>query len=284
MSFSEPKYQPLEQESKKTSLDYHHLPYQTPPTKQWKVNALIITAILSLVANLLFTIYAIKTPLILNVETKDKTLYAGLERDVPTPFKDDTLFSPNNRSLSDAAWDNWVVDPGIVALPHDWVKAKMLPQAQHWPWDGDKGVYLLNGFHNLHCLQLLRQSLIDAFEGKDINSDDRYIAHALEHNLHCIESLRQDAMCHADDTPRYSGYSKKEVSGVMQTRMCRSWDKLEAFARDHTACYRDIGRGVEGFPQIEKYKFCPEGYVFAATGSPIPPWETGTGHAHPGDE
>ena len=70
----------------------------------------------------------------------------------------------------------------------------------------------------------------------------------------------------------------------MQTRMCRSWEKLEAWARDHTACYRDIGRGVEGFPQIEKYKFCPEGYIFSATGSPMPPWDTGSGMHVPGDE
>lgn len=70
----------------------------------------------------------------------------------------------------------------------------------------------------------------------------------------------------------------------MQMRMCRSWDKLEAWARDHTACYRDIGRDDIGFPQIEKYKFCPEGYTFSATGSPTPPWLTGSGVSHPGDE
>ena len=70
----------------------------------------------------------------------------------------------------------------------------------------------------------------------------------------------------------------------MQTRMCRSWDKLEAWARDHTACYRDVGRGVEGFPQIEKYKFCPEGYIFSALGEPTPPWVTGSGVSQAGKE
>ena len=81
-----------------------------------------------------------------------QSLYAGLSRDVPLPYRDDTIFSPGNRTLSDAAWEAWVVNPGIVALPHEWVKAKMLPRAQRWPWDGDKGIYLLNGYHNLHCL------------------------------------------------------------------------------------------------------------------------------------
>ncbi|CAG8979097.1 hypothetical protein HYALB_00000228 [Hymenoscyphus albidus] len=130
-------------------------------------------------------------------------------------------------------------------------------------------------------IQLIRRSLIDSAEGKQLVEDGRKW---LTHNLHCIESLRQDTLCHADDTPRYSGYSKKEVSGVMQMRICRSWDKLEAWARTHTACYRDIGREVKGFPQIEKYKFCPEGYVFSATGSPTPPWKTVSGASMPGEE
>ena len=132
--------------------------------------------------------------------------------------------------------------------------------------------------------QLIRKSIVEAAEGKPLSGPSGDPEAVLEHNLHCIESLRQDTLCNADDTPRYSGYSKKPVSGVMQTRMCRNWDKLEAWARDHTACYRDIGRDVDGFPQIEKYKFCPEGYIFSATGSPLAPWDTGSGIHVPGTE
>ncbi|KAL8819487.1 MAG: hypothetical protein Q9191_007724 [Dirinaria sp. TL-2023a] len=246
------------------------------------MKVLVLVAILSSCGNVLWALQAFRSlpPKALH---EDVSLYARLERDVPTPFRDDTIFSHPNRTIADEAWNSWVVDPGIVALPHSWVKGKMLPQAQKWPWDGDKGVYLLNGYHNLHCLQMIRNSLLQAVEGS-FGAWDADADRTLEHNLHCIESLRQDTLCNADDTPRYSGYSKKEVSGVMQTRMCRSFDKLEAWARDHTACYRDIGRDVEGFPQIEKYKFCPDGYVFSATGSPTPPWLTGSGISHPGEE
>ena len=127
--------------------------------------------------------------------------------------------------------------------------------------------------------RLIRKAVLEAADGKPPPT-----GYVLEHNLHCIESLRQDALCNADDTPRYSGFSEKKVSGVMQTRMCKSWDKLENWARDHTACYRDVGRDVEGYPEIEKYKFCPKGYIFSATGSPVPPWVTGNGLSHPGDE
>jgi hypothetical protein len=35
---------------------------------------------------------------------------------------------------------------------------------------------------------------------------------------------------------------------------------------------------------IEKFKFCPAGYIFSATGSPIAPWDTGSGSVHLGNE
>lgn len=122
-----------------------------PASPNFAIKALTVVAILSCFGNFLWafqTLRASQTPL----TTPERSLYAGLERDVPTPYRDKTIFVSHNRSIADAAWDAWVVDPGIVALPHEWVKAKMLPQAQHWPWDKDKGIYLLNGFHNIHCL------------------------------------------------------------------------------------------------------------------------------------
>ena len=114
-------------------------------------SALVVVAIISCLSNLIWVFHFLRASPTAS-QTMDTSLYAGLERDVPTPYRLDTIFAHHNRSVADAAWDSWVVDPGIVALPHEWVKAKMLPQSQHWPWDKDKGIYLLNGFHNLHCL------------------------------------------------------------------------------------------------------------------------------------
>jgi hypothetical protein len=50
------------------------------------------------------------------------------------------------------AWEALSGDPGVVALSDDFVAAKQLPTAMRYPWDSSKGVYLLQGFHNLHCL------------------------------------------------------------------------------------------------------------------------------------
>ena len=41
---------------------------------------------------------------------------------------------------------------GIVALTDTYVQEKGLPASQRFPWDAAKGLYLVNAFHNLHCL------------------------------------------------------------------------------------------------------------------------------------
>jgi hypothetical protein len=50
------------------------------------------------------------------------------------------------------AWEALSGDPGVVAVSDEFVAAKQLPTAMRYPWDSSKGVYLLQGFHNLHCL------------------------------------------------------------------------------------------------------------------------------------
>jgi hypothetical protein len=82
----------------------------------------------------------------------ESSLYAGLKYDVPTPFRDVSTFVHHNRVVADATWDSWVVEPGLVALTHEFVNGKMLPQTQGSPLDKEKGVYLLSSYHSLHCL------------------------------------------------------------------------------------------------------------------------------------
>ena len=81
------------------------------------------------------------------------------------------------------------------------------------------------------------------------------------HVIHCVDALRQDAICNADDTPRYSTSDAVPESGVGQYRQCRSWDKLEVWAKQYNACYRYVNQTatVEELPQIERFVYCPEG-------------------------
>lgn len=82
----------------------------------------------------------------------ERSPYAGLTYDIPVPFRDVSTFVHHNSVVADATWDNWVVEPGIVALSHSYVNGKMLPQTQDSPLDNKKGVYVLSSYHSLHCL------------------------------------------------------------------------------------------------------------------------------------
>ena len=79
---------------------------------------------------------------------------AGLFKDVSIPFTVDNVYDSKNRSIADEAWDSPLLIPetGLVAMSDDWVTSKGLPRAQRFPWDKSKGLYVLNGFHSMHCL------------------------------------------------------------------------------------------------------------------------------------
>ena len=83
-----------------------------------------------------------------------KKCIAGLSRDVSIPFTIDDIYDSKNRSIADEAWGSPLLMPetGLVAISDDWVTSKGLPKAQRFPWDKSKGLYMLNGFHNIHCL------------------------------------------------------------------------------------------------------------------------------------
>lgn len=67
-----------------------------------------------------------------------------------------TEYTDENTTAAEELWEKLSGDPGVVALPQDYVKSMQLPHAYRFPWDEDKGVYLLQGFHNLHCLVRVR--------------------------------------------------------------------------------------------------------------------------------
>ena len=85
-----------------------------------------------------------------------------------------------------------------------------------------------------------------------------------EHLTHCLLSLREDVICNADDFPLYTGRLNDERfnmitnPGVGDTRMCRSWDRLQEFVLANTACW-DPRASDEGAPTLDDYKSCPDG-------------------------
>lgn len=72
----------------------------------------------------------------------------GLQRNVE-------LTMPHEiRTLDDPLWDSpeWDWNPGWIALKDSVTQAKGLPLSMQWPWDKTKGIYLIHGFHSMHCV------------------------------------------------------------------------------------------------------------------------------------
>jgi hypothetical protein len=87
-------------------------------------------------------------------------LSAGLKRDIPIEIYPTTKYTGDNITEVRALWEELSGDTGVVALSAVFVEEKRLKQAMRFPWDEEKGVYLLQGFHNLHCLVCIPSSML----------------------------------------------------------------------------------------------------------------------------
>jgi len=189
----------------------------------------------------------------------DLSLYAGLSRDYPVALGTDTSYTDTNETRRNEVWEAINIDAGMIAVPDEFVSEKNLIPSQRLVWDESKSVYLLNGHHTLHCVRAVYISLMEFWQGKP--QTRRW-----EHVIHCVDQLRQEALCNADDTPRYSTSDDTPVSGMGQIRMCRSWDKLEEWAKKYNSCYRYVNQtaSYKEFPQILRFIWCPEGSPYRA--------------------
>ncbi|KAL9089358.1 MAG: hypothetical protein Q9159_002574 [Coniocarpon cinnabarinum] len=167
------------------------------------------------------------------------------------PFHYGGLYDSENDTATNEAWDALPIDYGSVAIDHDVAQSYGLPRAQNFPWDEFKGLYFLNAFHGVHCLKDMRKTMLELHSGKPLS-------HGIGHVMHCFESLLEDVTCLADDTPRVTLEEHPGKSGFNQVRQCRSWSRLESFAREHTSCWRYINPNQK-IDTLLRYRYCPEG-------------------------
>ena len=82
----------------------------------------------------------------------DVSRYTRNARTVPSSFYQDDVYTSHNRTIANAAWDGVKIDLGLVALSDAFVEEHALLPSQRFPWDASKGIYVINAYHNLHCL------------------------------------------------------------------------------------------------------------------------------------
>ncbi|OAL03443.1 hypothetical protein IQ06DRAFT_107597 [Phaeosphaeriaceae sp. SRC1lsM3a] len=180
-----------------------------------------------------------------------KTRFSGLTFDSPTPYHSETKYWNRNATDGeiDAAWDSIDTGPMAVALHDDYVKKAGLSPTSRFPWDTERSVYYLKGYHDLHCLKLIRKAITSKHNGDDRNF-------SLTHIYHCLDGLRQDIMCMADDTPMPAPALHHVGDG--QIRKCRNWNQMLEWALEpeRHACFKwDDYR--EATNTLELFAYCP---------------------------
>jgi len=149
-----------------------------------------------------------------------------------------TKFMSENETEADSAWDAIQAGHGDVAIDPGWAAARGYPPSWPHPKHPDKEVYVIEAYHAIHCLKVLRDHYRKLSRGMAFEWP-------MEHDMHCFDSLRQHVMCMADDTLLYT--TGHLTVGVGQVRNCRNWDALRDWATERTACYYDhINPSPEG--------------------------------------
>ena len=64
-----------------------------------------------------------------------------------------------NHSESDPLWEAILPSHGFVAINRMWAEERQWPESMYLPSDHRKGVYLLEAYHQLHCLVRMHSSI-----------------------------------------------------------------------------------------------------------------------------
>lgn len=68
-----------------------------------------------------------------------------------TTFQTMTEYSSPNAAVVDAAWERYTIN-GFVTLPLSWAEERHWPAARPMLGDPSDRIYVVDGFHQLHCL------------------------------------------------------------------------------------------------------------------------------------
>ncbi|KAJ4296818.1 hypothetical protein N0V90_006866 [Kalmusia sp. IMI 367209] len=148
----------------------------------------------------------------------------------------------------DAMWE-WATDgiPDTMVTRDEMVKMNMDPEGALQvtdPATGKRGYRVaIEVFHQLHCLNLLRQANWKAHYAK-LGGDTSAEPEDLHGHLdHCIDALRQFVMCQSDTNVfpfRFPFNDGDPWPDYSSPRMCRNYEKVRQWAVDH-----GVAQGVD---------------------------------------
>ncbi|KAL3481676.1 hypothetical protein BJX99DRAFT_253204 [Aspergillus californicus] len=153
------------------------------------------------------------------------------------------------------AWEKIVPAYGFVAVDHAWAAEHHLPASMSLPSNSSKGVYIVDAYHQIHCLTIIRKTLREIQSGLSPTVP-------LQHSWHCFDSLLQYIVCgNSGDTLLYTW--GRNQTGDGQLRKCLDWKSRRNWIRENTACYKD---GDHPIPLYDHFTRCEEGEMDVGDG------------------
>ncbi|KAJ6568675.1 hypothetical protein B0H19DRAFT_938236, partial [Mycena capillaripes] len=152
------------------------------------------------------------------IEYKTIKFHRGVGDDVP-------VFERSPSAEGDQAWEGLYADAASRVPKAEVMKMtnKTLPILH------DQGNYMiaLDVFHQLHCLDNIRQQL-------ELPGGGNYTRLPMSHLRHCVGAIRQALMCYADTTPVVWQWSTELMQPEQRDDLlhtCRNFDKIQGWAR-----------------------------------------------------
>ncbi|RDW79810.1 hypothetical protein BP6252_04448 [Coleophoma cylindrospora] len=116
---------------------------------------------------------------------------------------------------------------GSVALSYDYAAKYGLPLGDTTGDNSSEMHYLVAGYHQMHCLQVVRETIYQ-LNGTSTNTDPIL----WDHVLHCIEAVRQAVSCFMDPTLINLSVIWPGIPNG-QRHVCRNKDALFAWTEEH---------------------------------------------------
>ena len=172
--------------------------------------------------------------------------------ELPTVYKPlhwNTQYSSINFTLQDRLWNDILPSHGFVAINRHEAAGDNYPESMYLPGDKGKGVYLLEAYHQLHCLKILHKTMRESLTGSEFTWKPG------SHLEHCFDYLIQITICNADTTPLYT--FGDNTAGDGQVHKCKDWNTLREYSTRNRACYRDT---VEDVLLGQHFGYCDDGH------------------------
>jgi hypothetical protein len=121
----------------------------------------------------------------------------AIRQEIPTEYRRfwwNTAYSSANLTLQDELWDSLLWTHGMIVVDREWAKSKDWPDTMELPGDSRKGVYLLEAYHEIHCLVILRRIMSESLSGVDYGKNSSTYAHV----AHCFDYLLQVSFVRLD--------------------------------------------------------------------------------------